>query len=101
MTRTLPLTAMILILALIGAHALAEDGLEQASLSIPNMVCMSCEMRVEQAVTAVTGVAGVAFDAEDKIATVAFDPEQASLEEILAACDEAGYPATVVEPTET
>lgn len=101
MTRTLTLMMAALLMAVVGAKAIAEESMQQASLSIPDMVCMSCEMRVEQALTAVSGVAGVVFDGEANIATVSFDANQTHLDDILAACAEAGYPATVVEATET
>ena len=101
MTRTLSLMMMTLMLVLIGAQAVAEDKPQQASLSIPNMVCMSCEMRVEKAVTAVAGVLGIEFNTEANIAEISYDPDQTSLEAILAACDQAGYPATVIEPVDT
>jgi len=100
MIRTLPLLAIAAMLVFLSTQALAQDSIQQARLSIPDMVCMSCEMRVEQAVTAVSGVASIVFDGEANIATVAFDPSQTTLEAILAACEEAGYPATAVDNTE-
>lgn len=90
-----------LLLAFLAASAQAEQNLQHTRLSIPDMVCVSCEMRVEQAMTSVSGVAEVSFEPGANIATVSFDPEQASLDTILAACAEAGYPARVLESTET
>ena len=77
------------------SETLAETS-ERITLSIPNMVCMSCEMQIETAVTAVDGVTQVDFDGEQKLARVSFDPERASVEAILDAGEAAGYPATVV-----
>lgn len=89
----------LLFLALLGLPSMAETTVEtpkQVSLSIPNMVCMSCEMQIETAVTAVDGVTDVEFDGEQKLATISFDPTRASLEAILDASEAAGYPATLV-----
>ncbi len=101
MNRALNLMLCALLLALIATQAAAEQNLQHARLSIPDMVCVSCEMRVEEAMTSVGGVAEVRFEPGANIATVSFDPEQASLDAILAACAEAGYPASVVDSTET
>ena len=79
----------------------AETASSEVKLAIPNMVCMSCEMRVEEAVRQVTGVAGIEFDGEAKTALVRFDDSRTTLDQILAACEEAGYPATVLDPTST
>ncbi|MGY6553442.1 MAG: heavy-metal-associated domain-containing protein [Wenzhouxiangella sp.] len=101
MNRALNLMLCVLLLSLIASQALAEQNLQQARLSIPDMVCMSCEMRVEEAMTSVGGVAAVSFEPGNNIALVTFDPEQVKLEAILAACAEAGYPASLVDNTET
>ena len=93
--QTAFIAALVLLLGLNIAQA--EQELHEATLSIPNMECMSCEMRVEQAVREVAGVAAIDFDAEAKTASIRFDASQGSLEQILAACEEAGYPATVVD----
>ncbi len=100
MLRGIALTAaLFLLLAL--PIAQAEPALQEATLAIPNMTCMSCEMRVEQAVRSVAGVASIEFDADAKTASIRFDAAQGSLEQILAACEAAGYPASVVEPRST
>ena len=65
-------------------------------LSIPNMVCMSCEMRIEQALMAVEGVQQVAFVPGELTAVVHYTADQASLDAILQASADAGYPATVL-----
>lgn len=99
MSRSLSLLACVLLLALLGANALAEEQSETAQLAIPNMVCMSCEMQVEHAVMQVTGVSGIEFDGEAKTAIVRFDAAETSLDTILQACEDAGYPASLIEET--
>lgn len=97
MTRLMPAFVALLMILLAASPAQAEDQLSQASLSITNMVCVSCQMRVEQAVTAVEGVSSVSFDEDGETVVVAFDPQATSLDAILSACEEAGYPASVVK----
>ncbi len=93
-----PIAFFAALVFLLGLNiAQAEQQLNEATLSIPNMECMSCEMRVEQAVREVAGVAAIDFDGEAKTASIRFDASQGSLEQILAACEEAGYPATVLD----
>ncbi len=88
------------LLLLVGFNfALAEPKLDEVKVSIPNMVCMSCEMQIEEAVHQVAGVSAIQFDGEAQTATVRFNAAETNIDQILAACKGAGYPASVVEPT--
>jgi Cu+-exporting ATPase len=73
----------------------------QALITIPitGMSCASCANRVEKGLSKTAGVseANVNFAAEK--ATVAYDPEAVSLEELLEAVEDAGYDADVQETT--
>lgn len=93
--------SLVLILLFGLSLAQAETTSNEVKLSIPNMVCMSCEMRVEEAVFQVTGVSGIEFDGEAKTARISFDESVTTIDQILAACEEAGYPATVLDPRTT
>lgn len=62
-------------------------------LSAPKMSCGHCKMAVENAVGSVAGVSSVSADPQTKEVAVAFDEDQVSLEEIIKAMAEAGYPA--------
>lgn len=86
--------ALLLLLGFNLVHA--ETASNEVKVSIPNMVCMSCEMRIEEAVFQVTGVSGIEFDGEAKTAMIRFDDSLTTLDQILAACEDAGYPATVL-----
>lgn len=109
-THTTPQLAGILRNTIVSAIALAAmlgallstqvnaESTEHVSLSIPNMVCMSCEMQIEAALTAVDGVDGVRFDGDAQQALVTFDAHRTTLDAILAATEAAGYPATVLAP---
>ncbi len=69
---------------------------QQVVLSVDNMVCVSCEMRIEEALGAVNGVASVNADAESKTVRVSFDSQRTNIRAIVAASTEAGHPAEVV-----
>lgn len=91
---TIFIAAFVLLLGL--EIAQAEQQLHQVTLSVPNMECISCEMQVGQAISEVAGVSSIEFDGEAKTVSIHFDGPQEILEEILAACEEVGYPATVL-----
>ncbi|MGY6588680.1 MAG: heavy-metal-associated domain-containing protein [Wenzhouxiangella sp.] len=89
-------TFFVVLLIALAASVQAAQADQQIVLSVDNMVCMSCEMQIENAVTAVDGVTSVKADAESKTVRVSFDQQRTSVETILAASSEAGYPAEVV-----
>ena len=94
MTRYATFFAVFLIALAASVQAAQAD--QQIVLSVDNMVCVSCEMRIENAVAAVEGVTSVKADAESKTVRVSFDQQRTSVETILEASSEAGYPAEVV-----
>jgi copper chaperone len=61
------------------------------TLSIPDMSCGHCKAAVTAALTAVPGVAAVEVDLSDRTARVGGN---APLPALLAALEQAGYPAT-------
>ncbi len=60
-------------------------------LNVNGMSCEHCVRAVRHSVLAVAGVSTVDVSLEQKLATVAFDPEQTSLESIKAAIEAEGY----------
>jgi Cu+-exporting ATPase len=69
-----------------------------AALQIEGMSCASCAARVERDLNHLDGVeASVNFATEQ--ADVAFDPARASLEELIAAVEAAGYHAALPQPS--
>ncbi|TVQ40221.1 MAG: heavy-metal-associated domain-containing protein [Wenzhouxiangella sp.] len=97
--RTLVFLALLLITSL--ALAERDNDNEAVTLSIPNMVCMSCEMRIDQALLAVDGVVATRFDLDAKTVTVHFNADVTSSEALTEATEAIGYPATIVSsPTE-
>ena len=69
---------------------------QTASFSIARMTCAACPITVSKAMKGVEGVTDVSVDYETKTATVAFNPELTSIENIEAASTDAGYPASLI-----
>src|SRR5690606_3858637 len=70
-------------------------------LAITGMTCASCVRRVERALTRLDGVEAAAVNLATERASVTYDPERVSLDQILRAVQATGYGADVVaEPEE-
>jgi len=82
------------ILASLALPALAEE--LTVSLSVPGMTCASCPYVVQSAINGVEGVRTVAADADTRTAQVVFEDAVTSVDSILAAAKNAGYPASVI-----
>lgn len=93
MRRPLFLSGLLLAAALASAPAGAES--RQVTLSVPGMFCAACPLVVRQALTSVPGVERVEVALETRSATVDYDDDRATLEHLLAASRDAGYPAEV------
>jgi Cu+-exporting ATPase len=72
--------------------------LSHAALKIDGMTCAACVRRVEKAIGRVDGVAAVVVNLATEVATVDFAAGVATLPQITAAVDKAGYGATEVKP---
>jgi copper chaperone len=67
------------------------------TLRIQGMSCAHCQQAVRQALTAVAGVERAEVSLAEGRAEVAYDPERATLEALLAAVRQEGYEATLAE----
>lgn len=74
-----------------GAHAAEKT----AKLSVKNMDCASCPAIVRAALSKVDGVAEVKVDLTLKTARVRYDDQRATIQKLVAAATNAGFPATV------
>ena len=81
----------------LGLAAPAFAGERTVTLSVPGMYCASCPYIVQSAIGEVAGVQWVEADLETRTATVSFDDETTTIEAIVAASTNAGYPATPEE----
>lgn len=82
------------ILASLALPALAGE--HSVTLSVPGMTCASCPYVVQAAISEVEGVRTVAADADTRTAQVVFEDAITSVDTILAAAKDAGYPASVI-----
>lgn len=78
------------------ATPLSPKRRSQKELAIYGMVCASCVSRVEAALKRVPGVESADVNLATERATIAFDPSQASLEQLLEAVEIAGFEAEEV-----
>ncbi|MDO8730862.1 MAG: heavy-metal-associated domain-containing protein [Candidatus Omnitrophota bacterium] len=76
----------------------AESTGEALTLEIPGLTCANCEIKVEDAVTAVTGVRSVKASAPTKVVVIFYDPAQAGPEEFIRTIYRVGYIAYVSPP---
>ncbi len=64
-------------------------------LDIPGMTCQFCPITIRKALEKVPGVIDAKAEFETKTATVTFDPQKTTVEELTNATKNAGYPATL------
>lgn len=87
--------AFALIGSLIASPLMAAE--QTVTFSVPGMYCASCPFIVEAAMGDVEGVISVSADIETRTASVVFDDEVASTEDIAVASAFAGYEAVLVD----
>jgi mercuric ion binding protein len=68
--------------------------LQTARFTVDRMTCATCPITVRTAMSGVKGVSTVTVDFDTKMATVTFDPTVATVSQIAAASQNAGFPAT-------
>jgi len=88
------------------AHAEAADPVQLQNqnssqsviLDMQNMTCAMCKITIKKALQGVEGVQKVSVNADSKTADIMFDPQKTSIEALIKATTNAGYPATVHQP---
>ncbi len=75
-----------------------ESGLEEAVLDIRGMTCDACSVTLHKALTRLDGVEAAEVTYEPPRAVVRYRPEVVSLDEIVRATANVGYPGTPVQP---
>ena len=85
-------TAFILALAF---SASAWAATKTVTLSVPGMTCSACPITVKKALSKVGGVVKSEVSFEKKEATVTFDDAKTSVNALLSATKNAGYPSSV------
>jgi Cu+-exporting ATPase len=72
---------------------------KKITLPVEGMTCASCVSHVEDALKEVEGVSQVAVNLATEQATVEFDPERATLNQLIEAVDDSGYKAGAAHMT--
>lgn len=75
-----------------------QNNSQLVTLDMQNMTCPLCKFTITKAIQGVDGVQEVNIDYDNKTTTVIFDPQKASIEAIIQATTNAGYPGTVHLP---
>lgn len=70
---------------------------ETVTLRIQGMTCANCQKHVGEALRSVPGVASANVDLAFHRASVTYDPEKATLADMEAAVEQAGYRAEPLE----
>ncbi|MBT9569424.1 MAG: mercury resistance system periplasmic binding protein MerP [Thiobacillus sp.] len=65
------------------------------TLGVPGMTCAACPITVKKAITRVEGVSKTEVDYDKRQAVVTYDDARASVDQIMKATANAGYPATI------
>lgn len=87
---------LVLTLAVLAAGSAPVWAAEQTvTLDIPGMTCGVCPITVHKALMAVPGVKDVRVDEAKKDAVVTFDDSKTSVQALIRATTDAGYPSTV------
>lgn len=66
------------------------------TLSVPGMSCPTCPITVKKALNRVPGVLQVSSSLEKRQSIVTYDDSKASVDDLLMATEEAGYPSSVL-----
>ncbi len=72
-----------------------QNSSQSITLDVQNMTCAMCPITIRKALQGVDGVNKANVDFASKTASVTFDPQKTSIEALIKATTNAGYPATV------
>jgi mercuric ion binding protein len=78
------------------APGAAFAGEQTVKLALANMSCATCPPIVRKSLSALAGVSKVIVSLEQQSALVTFDDEKTSVEALIAATTNAGYPAKLI-----
>jgi P-type Cu+ transporter len=76
-----------------------KQGERLVTIPVTGMTCASCVRRVERALSKREGVAGASVNFAAEEATVEYDPEATSLEDLIGTIEDAGYGTGVRQAT--
>ena len=90
------LIAVLVATALTASTALAE-GRRTVTLDVTNMDCAVCPITVRKALEKAPGVTSATVEFATKRAEVIFDPAKSSVDTLMKATADAGYPSHVIQ----
>ena len=68
-----------------------------ATLAVAGMSCEACPITVKKALTKVNGVSRAVVDFDKRLVVVDFDDAKTSVQQLILATSQAGYPSTIRE----
>ena len=83
---------IVLTVAIFASAAVASD---MVTLEIPTMNCSICPITVTKALEKLDGVADVEVDYPSKRATVTFDSSSVTIQDLISATTDSGFPSQV------
>lgn len=72
-----------------------QNSSQSVILELQNMTCALCKFTIKKALQGVEGVEDANVDYDTKTANVTFNPQKTSVDSLIKATTDAGYPATV------
>ena len=90
MNQAIVLTAL---LAAFSSPLLAAQ--KTVTLGVPGMTCGACPITVKKAISRVDGVSRTEVDFDKRQAVVTYDDAKASVDQLMQATANAGYPASI------
>ncbi len=85
----------VALLALTSLSLPAMAAVRTVTLAVPGMTCEMCPITIKKALTKVQGVTKAEVSFEKKEAVVTFDDAKTTVDSLVKATGNAGYPATV------
>ena len=73
------------------------NDIERVTLSVPGMSCASCPFTVQKSLKKLNGVIDARADLASKKAVVLYDPTKVTVEQMIEATTNAGYPSSVLK----
>jgi copper chaperone CopZ len=69
-----------------------DDIMQTKTVTVPNISCGHCKMRIEKTLGGVTGITSANADVDTKAFTVEWDETQVEWDQIHSALEKIGYP---------
>ena len=87
--------SLIVVFALMSVSFITQAKEQTVVLSVPGMTCAVCPITVKKSLSRVEGVISADSEFDNKTATVTYDDDKTSIEELQQATADVGYPSVV------